>query len=228
MYGIAPEVIERVVASRGRLHALERIDPRRCALVVIDMQNYFLKPGFPSEIAAGRAIVPAINRAAKSLRERGGRVYWVVTASDGAERDWSFVHEHLMSPQRGAKRLSGLAQGSEGYALWPTLEIEAGDRTLIKRRYSALIQGSSTLEQELRDGGIDTVLITGVSTNVCCESTARDAMMLNFRTVMLADGLAASSEQTHVAALTSCLVYFCDVMNVDEALARMVPAPVAA
>ncbi|MBI2961186.1 MAG: isochorismatase family protein, partial [Betaproteobacteria bacterium] len=68
MYGISQEVIERAVGMRGRLHCLERMDPARCALLVVDMQNYYLKPGFQAEIAAARDIVPAINRAARSLR----------------------------------------------------------------------------------------------------------------------------------------------------------------
>ena len=128
----------------------------------------------------------------------GGRVAWILTAADGTDRDWSFMNECLMSPQRRARRLAGLARGSEGYALWPALETQPGDLTVVKRRYSAFIQGSSSLERELRSGGIDTVLISGTSTNVCCESTARDAMMLDFRTVMLADALAAQNAQTHV------------------------------
>ncbi|MBI2320441.1 MAG: cysteine hydrolase [Betaproteobacteria bacterium] len=224
MYGISQEVIERAVGMRGRLHCLERMDPARCALLVVDMQNYYLKPGFQAEIAAARDIVPAINRAARSLRGLGGRVVWILTAADGADRDWSFMHEYLMSPQRRARRMAELAQGSEGYALWPALETQADDLTVVKRRYSAFIQGSSTLERELRSRGIDTVLISGTSTNVCCESTARDAMMLDFRTAMLADALAAQNIQTHVGALANCLLHFGDVMNVDEALERMLPA----
>jgi nicotinamidase-related amidase len=227
MYGISREVIERVVGMRGRLHCLDHIDPARCALLVVDMQNYYLKPGFQAEIAAAREIVPAINRAARALRTLGGRVIWILTTADGTDRDWSFMHEYLMSPQRRARRLAGLARGSDGYALWPALDTQPGDLTVVKRRYSAFIQGSSDLECELRSGGIDTVLISGTSTNVCCESTARDAMMLNFRTVMLADALAAQNAQTHVGALTNCLLHFGDVMSVDEALERMAPAAAA-
>ena len=224
MYGISREVIDRVLGMRGKLHCLERIDPARCALLVVDMQNYYLKPGFQAEIAAAREIVPAINRAARSLRALGGRVIWIQTAADGSDRDWSFMNEYLMSPQRRARRMAELAQGSEGFALWHALETQPGDLTVVKRRYSAFIDGSSSVEHELRSAGIDTVLISGTSTNVCCESTARDAMMLNFRTVMLADALAAQNAQTHVGSLTNCLLHFGDVMNVDEALAGMTPA----
>ena len=80
---------------------------------------------------------------------------------------------------------------------------------------------------ELRQRAIDTVLISGTSTNVCCGSTARDAMMLNFKTVMLADALAAMTTEMHMAALENCLLYFGDVMSVDEAVARMKPGVLA-
>ena len=209
---------------RGRLHCLESIDAARCALLVVDMQNYYLRPGFQAEIAAAREIVPAINRAARALRDLGGRVIWIQTVADAANHDWSFMNQYLMSPERRARRLVELAPGSEGYSLWPALETRPDDLMVVKRRYSAFIQGSSDLERILRGAGIDTVLIAGTSTNVCCESTARDAMMLDFRTVMLADALAAQNRQTHVSALTNCLLHFGDVMNVDEALERMDPA----
>ncbi|MCC6472580.1 MAG: cysteine hydrolase [Burkholderiales bacterium] len=221
MYGIPQSVIDGVVAARGSLHCLDHIDPVRSALLVVDMQNYFLKPGFQAEIPAAREIVPAINRAARGLRERGGHVVWILTAADGAERDWSFVHQYLYAPARSARRLRELARGSQGHALWDALEPREGDLRVEKRRYSAFIQGSSDLEGRLRSRGLDTVLICGTSTNVCCESTARDAMMLDFRTVMLADALAAQKSEAHAGALANCLMYFGDVMNVDEALQRM-------
>jgi nicotinamidase-related amidase len=218
MYGISQKVIDGVIARRGRLHGIDRIDPRRSALIVIDMQNYYLKPGFQAEIAAAREIVPAINHAAQAARLAGMPVVWIQTAADGTDRDWSFRHQ-MLGPAGAARRMRELAIGSEGFALWPELSPQPSDLKLIKKRYSALIAGSSDLERELRARAIDTILICGTSTNVCCESTARDGMMLNFRVVMLADALAALTPEAHVASLTNCIVYFGDVMNVDEARA---------
>lgn len=228
MYGVSQEIFDEITARRGKLHCIGRIDPARSALVVIDMQNYFMKPGFQVEIPAARQIVPAINRAARAVRSKGGMVAWIQTASDGADRDWSFLHQQLLGPERGLRRLTELAEGSEGFALWPDLELHPADLSVTKRRYSAFIQGSSGLEGELRGRGIDTVLIAGTTTNVCCESTARDAMMLNFKTVMLADALAASTTAAHVGALTNCMQYFGDVMNVDELIACIAPRAAAA
>jgi len=70
MYGIAQSIIDRVTARRGTPHAVNAIDPARSALIVVDMQNYFLKPGYQGECPSARAIVEAINRAARGLRSR--------------------------------------------------------------------------------------------------------------------------------------------------------------
>ena len=69
--------------------------------------------------------------------------------------------------------------------------------------------------------GIDTLLIAGTKTNVCCESTARDAMMLDFKTVMLSDCCAALSDEEHRATLETMIQQFGDVMTLDEALAAL-------
>jgi nicotinamidase-related amidase len=216
MYGIPDSVIDGVLARQGRLHSLTALDGERCALVVVDMQNYFMKPGFQAEVAAARAIVPAVNAAARSMRASGGTVAWIQTASDGADSHWSFLHRHLYTPARSERRLVELAEGSEGFALWHELQPLPQDLRVIKRRYSAFIQGSSDLEHELRRRGIDTVVIAGTATNVCCESTARDAMMLNFKTVMLADANAAMSPETHLQTLANFMLFFGDVMTVAE------------
>ena len=71
----------------------------------------------------------------------------------------------------------------------------------------------------LRDRGLDTILVTGTVTNVCCESTARDAMMLNFRTVMVTDGNAAVTDEDHNASLAAFYLTFGDIMSTDMLIA---------
>jgi len=87
-----------------------------------------------------------------------------------------------------------------------------------KMRYSAFIQGSSNIEEVLRARGLDTLLITGTVTNVCCESTARDAMMRNFKTIMVTDGNAANTDEDHNAALGNFYLTFGDIMSTDFAI----------
>jgi ureidoacrylate peracid hydrolase len=202
----------------GKLHPFDTIDPPRTALLVIDMQNYFVKPGHQAEVALAREIVPNINRLAAELRRRGGHVAWIRTGTTGTRESWSVYHECLMTPERMRRRYEAMEEGHDGFAFWHLNDMRPEDAQLIKTRYSAFIQGSSDVEQHLRARRIDTVLITGTATNVCCESTARDAMMLNFRTVMVADGLAAGSDEEHNASLSGFYGQFGDVQTVDEVL----------
>ncbi len=95
------------------------------------------------------------------------------------------------------------------------------DLTVTKTRYSAFIDGSSDLEARLRERAVDTVLIVGVATNVCCESTARDAMMRDFRTVMVSDANAAISDDEHAASLITFYLYFGDVQTTDQVVENL-------
>jgi nicotinamidase-related amidase len=83
--------------------------------------------------------------------------------------------------------------------------------------------GSSDIDAQLKARGIDTVLITGTATNVCCESTARDAMLLDYKVVMLSDGNATFTEEEHASSLNTFMMYFGDVMSTDETIARLTP-----
>ena len=84
-----------------------------------------------------------------------------------------------------------------------------------KQRFSAFLPESSNLAPLLRERGIDTVLITGTVTNVCCESSARDAMMMNFKTIMVTDGNAAANDDEHNATLVAFYLTFGDIMPTD-------------
>ena len=113
-------------------------------------------------------------------------------------------------------------EGAEGHPLWPDMEAEDGDIRSVKRRFSAFIQGSSDIEAQLRSRGIDTLAVTGTLTNVCCEATARDAMMRNFHVIMVADGNATYTDAIHNASLTSMSINFADVMTTDEVIGALV------
>ena len=220
---IRQEIIDRVMKRRGRVHLFERLDPAKTAAVYIDMQVTFLEPGAPVEVPTARAIVPAINRLNRQLRARGVRIYWVAhanTSRDGGS-DWRGFFDHFVSEEARARTIAGLAPGAEGQKLWPALEIAETDAVLFKNRYSALIPGSSPLERMVRSHGIEALLIGGTKTDVCCESTARDAMMLDFKTVMIADCCAALSDEEHRDALETVIQQFGDVMTADEVLAAL-------
>ena len=218
---IRPEIVARVLARRGRTDWFDRLDPARTALVVIDMQTAFCAPGAPAEVPLARGIVPNINRLAGSLRKLGCPVIWVLhgNTSRGDRSDWDLFFNHVVGAEVRERTMAALAPGQQ--TVWAELEVGPDDHTVIKNRYSALISGSSQLERLLRSLGIDTVLIAGTKTNVCCESTARDAMMLDFKTVMLSDCCAALSDDEHRASLETIFQQFGDVSTADEALRKL-------
>ena len=214
-------IIDRVTARSGRAHPFDTMDPARTALVVVDMQNYFVKPGYQGEVAMAREIVPNINKLAAALRARGGHVVWIKNSTNDTRQSWSHLHEALMTPERANRRYETMDEAHEGHAVWSALTIEPGDIEMVKNRYSAFIQGSSGIKAHLRARGIDTLLIAGTATNVCCESTARDAMMLNFKTTMVSDATATFSDAEHHASLAAFYATFGDVQTVDEAIASL-------
>jgi len=215
---LSETAVARVVSRTGKLHPFDTIDPRRTALLVVDMQNYFVKQGHLGEVPLAREIVPNINRLAADLRGRGGHVVWIRNGTAGTRDSWSNFHDWMVTPERMKRRYESMEESHDGFAFWHLNDIRPEDTTLTKTRYSAFIRGASDVERHLRDRAIDTVLITGTATNICCESTARDAMMLNFKTVMVADGLAAGTDEEHNASLSALYGQFTDVQTVDEVL----------
>jgi ureidoacrylate peracid hydrolase len=216
---IPQSVIERVVARRGREHCHDDLDPAKTALVVVDMQNAFMMDGVGHAVCAeAREIVPNINRLARAMRRAGGTVVWIKTLfTEASLVEWSNGYG-ILAPDRRAKRIEALTKGGKGYELWSALEVESGDLQVDKQRFSAFLPNSSNLAGVLTARGIDTVLITGTVTNVCCESSARDAMMMNFKTVMVSDGNAAANDAEHNASLTAFYLTFGDVMSTDFAI----------
>jgi ureidoacrylate peracid hydrolase len=217
-------VKERVLLKQGRLFSHDEIDAARTALVVVDLQNHFVAEGFPAEVPLSREIVPVINRLARAIRAAGGHVAWVQTTATGALEQWANHHKYRLTPEQRSKRLASLDEGADGFKLFAALEPLPGDLRVKKIKYSAFIAGSSDIDAQLRSRGVETVLIAGTATNVCCESSARDAMMLDYRVIMLSDANATWSDEAHAATLDNFAVFFGDVMTADEAIGKLVPA----
>jgi ureidoacrylate peracid hydrolase len=221
-YAIPDDLISRAADVRGKPHPWDEIAARRAAFVVIDMQNYFVAPDSQGGAAAAPAIVPAINRLARAMRDAGGRVIWVQTTTTGTWDSWSVRHE-TQTLERARIRMEAMERGAEGFELWPELEALPNDARVVKTPYSAFLPGTCDLVPLLRRHGIDFVLIGGTYTNVCCQASAQDAMMLNFRSIMVADCNAGSSPESHAAALNNFYEFFGDVLTVDQVVARLKP-----
>ena len=214
-YGFPQYVIDRVLAKRGRLPVFDRFDPRKTALLVIDMQNFYV-----GEIESVVGIIPNINALAARLRALGGLVVWVgMSAGEagGASR-WRIYHDHFFTPEKGANHRDQLTPGHPGHAFHKDLAIEPADPVVYKTRFSPFVQGASNIEDVLRPRGIENLVVVGTATNMCCESAARDAMMLDYKVVMASDANGARFPEDHLAGLTSFYQSFGDVRTTREIL----------
>jgi ureidoacrylate peracid hydrolase len=218
---VRQEIVDRVLARRGRYHWFEELDPRRTALVVIDMQELFCASGGAAEVPGSRDIVAPINSLTAELRTLGVPVIWVLHANSqtAGRSDWELFFNYIVADDVRQRTLESLAPGRQ--QVWSGLMVDPTDAKVIKNRYSALIPGSSGLERLLRSLEVDTLLVAGTKTNVCCEATARDAMMLDFKVVMVSDCCAALSDDEHRSALENMIQQFGDVMTGAEVLERL-------
>lgn len=218
VFSLPGDLMERVAARTGKAHPFDVMDPAKIALIVVDMQNYFMKPGYQGEVPRARDIVPNVNRLAAALRSMGGHVVWIKNAANNTRETWSVFNDRLMTPEKRDRRFETMDTGHEGHELWAELDVRPEDAQIVKKRFSAFIQGSSDIEVHLRARGIDTLLIGGTATEVCCESSARDAMMLNFNVTMVSDALATYTDEVHGATLRAFYSIFGDVQTIDEAI----------
>jgi ureidoacrylate peracid hydrolase len=218
---VSPHVLESVLRVRGRIHPVDRLDPARTALIVIDMQNFFVEPGQMLEVPAARGIVANINRLAAATRDAGGTVVWVRMTLDHDELDaWSAFLPVNGTPE-SKDAFAAIEHDKPAHRLWPELQTQPDDLFVDKTRFSAFIHGSSNLQALLTERGVDTLLIVGTLTNVCCESTGRDAMMLNYRVVMVDDANATLREDVHRATLDNFLSFFGDVQTTEPVLSLL-------
>ncbi len=226
---IPDHITARVMARCGTPHPFAELDPRRTALIVVDLQNAFMDAAVGHAVCPmARDIVPAVNRLAAAVRRSGGGVFWIMnTFDERASIEWSVSHA-MLTPAARARREAAMSEGSQGQQLWPELDVQQADQIVRKYRFSAFLPGASDLPYYLRTRGLDTVLIAGTVTNVCCESSARDAMMTNFRTVMVSDANAAMTQEEHRASLLAFYAIFGDVMDTDFVIQRLMPNEVAA
>lgn len=215
-------VIDRVRLNRAQWHAFEQIDPTTTALLVVDLQVAFMAEDSQFCVDTARDVVPTVNRLARALRDAGGRVVWVVSTYGPNEEDrWPVFFNHIVPSEFGRAFRASLTEGAPGHAIWPALEVAPADDIVSKNRFSGFVGSRGRLESLLRERGIDTVLITGTVTNVCCESTAREAAMLDFKTIMVSDGNGGRSDEDDLQTYSIFMRTFGDVMSSDEVLDAM-------
>ncbi len=224
---VSSSLSEAFIASgtyrRDGLSVYGPLDLKHTALLVMNMQNAWLAKGAPFEPfgeASTLSILATVNRLAKSVRDGGGQVIWfrTTTGAPGAADYWATYFDHFVGPSKRDAAIDALVEGSHWHELSPMIQREPGDWVLNKRRFSAFVRNDYDLEEKLRARGLDTVLVAGTATNICCESTIRDAMMRDFRTYMPHDAVSAPRPDGHAAGLRSVMQSFADIRSVDQIL----------
>lgn len=204
--------IDRQVSRRGRVHAYEHLDPRTTALVVVDVVAFFV-----DESPYVRGIVPAINQLATSLRALGGTVAWVVPRTQAPTAAGREFYGDRVAELYASSGGDGLPRER----LWRGLDVDPADLVADKPGPSAFFPGTCDLHDQLTARGITTLLVTGTVTNVCVESTVRDASALGYRVVLVADACAAGRDQDHNATLHVVYRSFGDVRCTDDVLSLL-------
>ena len=196
-----------------------RVVPERTALVNVDLQNFFVE-----NAPEGKTIVERVNRLAAQCRTAG---ILVIHTRSVFRPDGSNIG--VLGDLFPAVREQGfLNAGTQTAALHDDLAIEPGDILLDKPRFGAF--HGTDLELILRQRGIDTIIISGIDAAVCCDTTAREATVRDFRVLFLSDGTACTDDDVEEArryqraALEIIGIIFGQVLTIEEVLQKIAKA----
>jgi len=184
-----------------------KLDKDSTALMVIDMQRFFVEPGSPLSLEHGNVIIPTVKKLIDGFRSAGFPVIYTrhvhhADGSDAGNLGWWWD--------------GMIIEGSPESEINAELAPLPGEKVIFKHRYSSFL--NTDLETVLRGKNIKDVVITGVMTNLCCETTARDAFMRDYRVTFLADATGAATEEMHLATLTNLAFGFARVALADDVL----------
>lgn len=171
--------------------------PEKAALLVIDMQLYFKDVAQP--------IVNNVISLIECFGKNDGRILFTRHGHRDPKTDGG-----MLARWWGDLILCGSAE----WELIHELQVQARDTIIDKNRYSAFF--GTSLDKHLRDSGVKDLVITGVLTNCCCETTARDAFMRDYRVFFVADGTVAPTEELHVATLKNLAYGFAYIVNTKD------------
>ncbi|WP_096435158.1 cysteine hydrolase family protein [Alteribacter populi] len=175
---------------------------KKHAIVVIDMLNDFIGPKAALRCESGETIVPNIRQAVDFAHDHNIQVIFIQEAHRKNDADFRVRPVHAI-------------KGTWGHEFIPELtpDEEAGDYVVQKRRHSAF--SYTDMDLFLREEQIDTVVLTGVWTNVCVRSTASDALYHGYNVICLTDGTASQDEDMHRSGLRD-INLFGEIMSTDE------------
>jgi nicotinamidase-related amidase len=180
------------------------------ALLVVDMQRFFLDAHSPTFTCGGVAILPKVKSLLGAFRRAGRPVIFSQHVHHPGDLDVG-----IMGWWWEGKCL----EGSPESEIHPELAPLPGEKVVPKHRYSAFY--NTDLETVLRCLKIEDIVIAGVMTNMCCESTARDAYYRDYRVFLPADGSGSINEEMHLASLLNLAFGFAYVTTCDAIAAQL-------
>ena len=206
------------------------IIPEKTAMIVVDMQNDFVQEGAPIEIPRARTMVPRLNRLLDVCRRHQIPVIYIHHVIRGGDIDAGRLADH----HEAIRHNHAIIAGTPNVEIYEGLNPQPGDLVVAKPRYSAFY--GTDLEAILRSKGIDSLIIGGTVTHVCCESTTRDAFSRDYKVIFLSDGNAAgdlpdlgfgpvSAEEIQKVVLTVLAMCFAQVASIDEVIAEIAQRP---
>ncbi len=172
-------------------------------LLVVDMQNFFLDPGSPTFTCGGTAILPGIKHLIASFRKAGRPVIFTRHVHHPDDLDTGIM---------GWWWQGKCIEGTQESEIHPDLVPLLHEKVILKHRYSAFY--NTDLETVLRCLKIEDVVISGIMTNMCCESTARDAYYRDYRVFIPADGTGSINEEMHLASLLNLAFGFAYISKI--------------
>lgn len=214
-----PYVTEDTIAAKGEKW-LEHIAPfnthtmqlnrEKAALLVIDMQYFFLDPASPSYTCGGPAILPRLQKVIQAFRQANRPVIYT-----------RHVHhpDHLDAGIMAWWWEGMCKEGSPESEIHQDIAPKPNEKVIFKHRYSAFY--NTDLETVLRSLKVEEIVVAGIMTNMCCESTARDAYYRDYRVFFLADGTGSVTEEMHLASLLNVAFGFAWVTDVDTVAAQL-------
>lgn len=192
--------------SEKRVQREFHMDPRRTAVLVVDMVNEFLEDGGLMVLAEGRVLYEPLTRLLNAAHAAGMPVFW--------------LNQHLLeSDTLFHTRIKHCLVGSWGAQVVDALPKGPHDLIIPKRRYSGFFQ--TDLDLHLRERDIKHVIVTGVVTNICVRSTVNDAFFLGYDVIVPEDCVAATSPQHQEAHLYDIDTHYGKVVTADEVIARI-------
>jgi len=193
---MTPEYLDRIADWNTRT-ALPAIG--HCALLFIDVQQHF------KFTVAG--ILDNLAVLKETCRKRGVPLFYTRHGHHDPTVDGGML---------GVWWTNLIRYGSRNWELIPELAPEEDSRVIDKTRYNAFT--GTDLDTRLKSAGIEDVIITGVLTNCCCETTARDAFVRDYRVFFVADATATVSEELHLASLKNLAFGFAYIVSTGQLL----------